>query len=234
MSLKVHPDKNPDDEDALEKYQDVSAAYEVLADAEKRRKYDQCGEKCVDQAGGGGGGFDPFSDFFGFGGGGRQQQDRTGPTMTFKLRVSLADLYNGRDMEVKYTRSTICPHCRGSGADNPDDVKPCPKCDGQGHVIQTQRLGPGFVQQFQVECDKCAGTGQVKTSVCHMCRAAKTKQALDELYLFIEKGTPDGYEERFKDAADEYVNVRAGEVVLKIQQVPHAVFTREGENLKMD
>ena len=67
-----------------------------------------------------------------------------------------------------------------------------------------------------------------------MCRAAKTKQALDELYLFIEKGTPDGYEERFRDAADEYVNIRAGEVVLKIQQVPHAVFTREGENLKMD
>jgi len=67
-----------------------------------------------------------------------------------------------------------------------------------------------------------------------MCRAAKTKQALDEIYLFIEKGTPDGYEERFRDAADEYVNIRAGEVILKIQQVPHAVFTRKGENLKMD
>ena len=67
MSLKVHPDKNPGDEEALKKYQDVSAAYEVLGDAEKRRKYDQCGEKCVDQQGGGGGGFDPF-DMFGFGG----------------------------------------------------------------------------------------------------------------------------------------------------------------------
>lgn len=67
MSLKLHPDKNPDDEEALKKYQDVSAAYDVLGDAEKRRKYDQCGEKCVDQAGGGGG-FDPFADFFGFGG----------------------------------------------------------------------------------------------------------------------------------------------------------------------
>jgi DnaJ-class molecular chaperone len=67
MSLKVHPDKNPDDEEALRKYQDVSAAYEVLGDADKRRKYDQCGEKCVDEAGGGGGGFDPFGDMFGFG-----------------------------------------------------------------------------------------------------------------------------------------------------------------------
>ena len=67
MSLKTHPDKNPGDENALKKYQDVSAAYDVLGDAEKRRKYDKCGEKCVNEAGGGGG-FDPFADFFGFGG----------------------------------------------------------------------------------------------------------------------------------------------------------------------
>lgn len=72
MSLKVHPDKNPDDDDALRKYQDVSAAYEVLGDADKRRKYDQGGEKAVDQMQqGGGGGFDPFAEMFGFGGQGR-------------------------------------------------------------------------------------------------------------------------------------------------------------------
>jgi len=67
-----------------------------------------------------------------------------------------------------------------------------------------------------------------------MCRSQKTKQALDEIYLFIEKGSPDGHEERFKDAADEFVNVRAGEVVMKIQQLPHARFTREGDDLKVD
>ena len=66
--------------------------------------------------------------------------------MTIKLKVSLEDLYNGKDMEIKYTRNTICPHCRGSGADNPDDVEECPKCKGKGIVIETRHLGPGFVQ----------------------------------------------------------------------------------------
>lgn len=66
--------------------------------------------------------------------------------MSIKIKVSLADLYKGKDMKVKYTRSTICPHCRGSGADDPDDVKTCTKCKGQGTVMETKKLGPGFVQ----------------------------------------------------------------------------------------
>lgn len=99
--------------------------------------------------------------------------------------------------------------------------------------MKSQQLAPGFVQQFQQQCDRCEGTGQVKTSKCHMCQSSKTKQALDELYLFIERGTPDGHEETFRDAADEYVNVRAGEVKMKIIQLPHDNFTREGETLKM-
>ena len=66
--------------------------------------------------------------------------------MTIKLKVTLEDLYTGKDMQVKYTRNTICPHCRGSGADDPNDVKTCIKCNGQGMVIETRRIGPGFVQ----------------------------------------------------------------------------------------
>lgn len=107
----------------------------MLSDTEKRRKYDKCGgdEKCANEERGGG--FDPFGDFFG--GGRQRQQEQTGPTMTIKLKISLEDVYSGRDMEIKYTRSTLCPHCRGSGADSPDDVKDCPKCNGQGHIIKT-------------------------------------------------------------------------------------------------
>jgi len=134
MSLKHHPDKNPGDEGALKKYQDVSAAYDMLGDAEKRRKYDACNgdEKCANEEKQS---FDPFAAFFG--GGGGQQQEQTGPAMTMKVRISLEDAYNGKDMEIKYTRSTICPHCRGSGADSPDDVADCPHCNGQGHVLRT-------------------------------------------------------------------------------------------------
>jgi len=67
--------------------------------------------------------------------------------MTIKIKVSLEDIYNGKELEVKYTRQTICPHCRGSGADDPDDVKDCPDCDGKGFRLEMRRLGPGFVQQ---------------------------------------------------------------------------------------
>jgi len=95
--------------------------------------------------------------------------------MTIKVRVSLADIYNGKDMEVKYTRNTICPHCRGSGADNPDDVKQCTKCKGQGVILEQKQIGRGFVQQFQTQCTKCGGEGKIITSKCHMCKQEKTK-----------------------------------------------------------
>lgn len=136
--------------------------------------------------------------------------------MVVKIKVSLADLYVGKEMEVKYTRQIICPHCRGSGADDPSHVKTCTKCKGQGATIEMRSLGPGFQQQVQVQCNKCQGEGKIKTSTCHVCKGGNTKQAMDDLFLFIEKGTPDGYEEKFRDAGDEYVNIRAGDVIFKI------------------
>ena len=68
--------------------------------------------------------------------------------MNIKLKVRLEDVYSGKEMEVKYTRNTLCPHCRGTGAEDPEDIKVCPRCNGQGVVMETQRLGPGFIQQF--------------------------------------------------------------------------------------
>lgn len=131
LSLKYHPDKNPGDDEAKKKFQDVSAAHEVLTDSEKRRKYDRCGEKCVNEpdAPQHHDPFGFFDSFFG-GGGGHQPEERTGPSMTLRLKLSLNDLYKGKEMNVKYTRKTICPHCRGSGADDPDHVKDCPRCGG--------------------------------------------------------------------------------------------------------
>jgi DnaJ-related protein SCJ1 len=147
--------------------------------------------------------------------------------MKIKIKMSLEDLYNGKEMEVKYTRNVICPHCRGSGADDPEDVRECPKCKGQGVTMRQQQLAPGFVQQFQEQCGKCAGTGRIKTSTCHVCSSKKTMNALDDIYVFVERGTPDGHEESFKDAADEFVDQRAGDVIMKVIQLPHPRFTRE-------
>lgn len=125
MSMKYHPDKNKGDEGAMKKYQDITAAYDALSDAERRRKYDQYGEEGLNKPDRGGGGdpFDFFGDFFGGGGRQRQQEDRTGPNMNIKLKITLEDVYIGKEMEIKYTRNTLCPHCRGTGADDPEDIK---------------------------------------------------------------------------------------------------------------
>lgn len=77
---------------------------------------------------------------------GGHRQEQTGPSITLKVRVTLEQIYNGADFEVTYNRKIICPHCRGSGGDDPDHVKTCPKCQGQGVIIQKQQIAPGFVQ----------------------------------------------------------------------------------------
>jgi DnaJ-related protein SCJ1 len=97
-------------------------------------------------------------------------------------------------MPVTYYKMAICPHCRGNGADSPEDVHVCPHCNGQGIVTETRRLGPGFVQQFQRTCNHCNGVGKHVTSKCHVCRGDKQVRELDELTLFIEQGIEDGHE----------------------------------------
>lgn len=138
----------------------------------------------------------PFGDIFGdmfgdmFGGGRRQhqQQEQVGPSAKIKIKVTLDDIYNGRQLPITYNRMVLCPHCRGSGADNPEDVQVCSKCKGQGVVTETKRLGPGFVQQFQKTCPSCNGEGRKVTSKCHVCHGDKQVKSVDELTLFIEKG----------------------------------------------
>ena len=151
----------------------------------------------------------------------RSQEERTGPNVNLKVQVSLEELYTGAPFEIKYNRKIICPHCRGSGADDPDDVSSCPVCGGSGTVIKKQQLAPGFVQQFQTQCNQCKGEGRIKTSTCHVCRGDALVDHIDFLNVWVDKGAPDGHKLVYKDAADEFVNVRSGSVVAKVVQIPH-------------
>lgn len=195
LSRKYHPDKNKS-KDASAKYVDINEAYEVLSDNKKRRLYDRGGLDLVnknsqmDQQGG-----DPF-DIFGsfFGGGQRRQRDNRDEDIRIKVRATLNDLYLGKEFEFIYTRNTICPHCRGSGANSTEDVTTCDKCKGQGMIIERKQIGPGFIQQFQSTCPKCGGKGKMISKKCHFCSGEKIVKGLEDLTLFIEKGMSNGAE----------------------------------------
>ena len=94
--------------------------------------------------------FDIFSQFFG--GGGRRHKENRSDDVKIKVRATIKDLYMGKEYEFTYTRSAMCPHCRGSGADSYEDIENCKKCNGQDVIMETRRIGPGFIQQFQREC----------------------------------------------------------------------------------
>ena len=200
MALKYHPDKNPD---AGDKFKEISQAYEVLSDAEKREVYDEFGEQGIKEQGGGRGGgagfsspMDMFNMFFGGGmpgggggggggRGGRGSRSKTKP-MVHKLAVSLEDLYNGMVRKLAANRDIKCEACDGKGGDR---VTTCATCKGQGMRVQTRQIGPGMIQQMQMPCDKCGAKGEVvdPKSVCKECKGKRTireKKILEVRDLF--------------------------------------------------
>ena len=153
LALKNHPDRGGD----AEKFKEMSAAYDVLSDPDKRQRYDQLGPAGVEGDGTGGGGGNPFDQadifeqFFGGGGGGfrgSRQPQRT-PNMQANLNLTLEELYTGCVKDVTIQRNTICSTCNGTGAKSPSDVQTCSRCNGLGYRVITRQLGP-MMQQTQV------------------------------------------------------------------------------------
>ena len=192
LSRKYHPDLNKNNK---EKFVEINEAYEILSNVNKRRVYDTRGYQEAKNAGneneGEGGDMDIFSSFFG---GGRGKKENRNEDQRIKLKVSLSDLYNGRELSYKYTRNIICPHCRGTGADSEDDIKVCTKCGGQGMVIERQQIAPGYIQQFQRQCPKCGGVGKMINKSCHVCNSSKIVPSIEDMSVYVEKGMTEGQE----------------------------------------
>ena len=166
LALKYHPDKNPD---AGEKFKEISYAYEVLSNPEKRRLYDQGGEQAIKEGGmGGGGGFssnpmDIFDMFFGGGdpfGRGRQRGPRRTKNLMHQLSVSLEDMYNGTVRKLALQKNVICDACDGLGG-KAGAVQKCPTCRGTGMQVRIQQLGPGMMQQIQSMCQVSVSSSPV-------------------------------------------------------------------------
>jgi len=200
--LKLHPDKNPDNDP--EQFKQLSQAYEVLSDEKKRTLYDQVGEQGMKEGAGAGGGlhgsdpFDIFNMFFGggggpFGGGGGGRQEQRGKNLVHQLAVSLEELYNGAVRKLALQKNVICDKCEGRGGKK-GAVSTCTTCKGSGFVVRINQIAPGMVQQIRSHCSDCEGQGEKINAKdkCKTCDGKKINRERKIIEVHIDKGMEDG------------------------------------------
>lgn len=206
----------------------MSEAYQILSDSKQRQIYDRYGEEGLKQhqaqsaargGGGGGGGHDPFNIFQSFFGGNQQQGPKRGPTKQFNLEINLADMYNGRTVQIEFDRKMICTLCDGTGAKSRQDIHTCSVCNGQGVRIVRQQIMPGFVTNAQMTCDQCGGIGKIIKEKCSKCNGGKVIDEHVELDVEIARGSNEGEELVFEGESDEGPDFDAGDVIVKVKWV---------------
>ncbi|KAF9496065.1 DnaJ-domain-containing protein [Pleurotus eryngii] len=232
-ALRLHPDKGGDPE----VFKEVTHAYQVLSDAEKRSIYDARGEAGLSEQGGMGG-MDPqdlFSQLFGggfFGGGsGRSQGPRKTKDLVHRVSVSLEDLYKGKTTKLSLTRNIICVKCKGKGGKE-GAVRQCGVCGGRGIKITMRQMGP-MIQQIQSGCDECSGTGEVinQKDRCGTCKGKKVLSDKKLLEVHIDKGMKGGETIQFRGESDQSPTAEPGDVIIVIEEKPHERFTRKDNDL---
>ncbi|CAH0058779.1 unnamed protein product [Clonostachys solani] len=245
LSKKFHPDKNPGDNTAHDKFVEVSEAYEVLSDKEMREIYDRYGHDGVQshRKGGGGGGhhdpFDLFSRFFG--GGGRGSREPHGPNQEFRVEISLRDFYNGANTHFEWNKQQICEKCDGSGSAD-GVVETCNTCGGRGVRIIKQQLAPGMFQQMQRHCDACGGRGKTIKHRCPHCQGQRVERKPTTVDLKVERGAKNGARVVYENEADESPDYITGDLIVHLsekdpandenpERVDGVFFRRKGDHL---
>lgn len=241
LALKHHPDKNshlsPEEAEAnSEKFKEITHAYEVLSDPQKRDIYDQYGEEGLSGQGGMGGmGDDIFSQFFGGGGfGGGPQRPQRGKDIKHSLACTLEELYKGRTAKLALNRSILCATCTGTGSKD-GKLKKCASCNGMGMKFVTKQMGP-MIQRFQTVCDQCQGQGDIISpdDRCPTCKGKKVVQERKILEVHIEPGMKDGQRIVFSGEGDQEPGITPGDVIFVIDERPNEHFVRKGNDLYYD
>lgn len=237
-ALKYHPDKNPSPE-AAEKFKELSQAYEILSDDQKREIYDNYGEEGLSGGGPGGmggmGAEDIFSQFFGGGfggmGGAGQRGPQRGKDIKHTISCTLEELYKGRTAKLALNKTVLCKLCDGRGGKE-GKVKQCSGCHGSGMRFVTRQMGP-MIQRFQTVCDSCQGTGDIcdPKDRCTVCSGKKTQAERKILQVHIDPGMKDGQRIVFSGEGDQEPNVTPGDVVFVVDEKPHDKFKRRGNDL---
>ena len=239
-AFKYHPDKNPGDKAAEEKFKEASEAYSVLSDDKKKANYDQFGHAAFE--GGGSGGFsgfdtssfsDIFEDFFSdFTGGssrgsGRRSSGNRGNDLRYDVSISLEDAYKGLDKKILYTTYKKCNSCKGSGAEPGSKPVECDYCDGRGKVRSNQ----GFFT-VQQTCPQCDGYGETLSKACSTCRGNGKVQSEENVSVKIPKGVDDGTRIRLAGKGEAGSKAAGnGDLYLFISVQNHSLFKRSEENL---
>ena len=239
LAMKFHPDRNPNDHEAEDKFKECKEAYEVLSDAQKRAIYDQHGHEGL-AARGGGGGFsaaDAFSDIFGdvfgdiFGGGRRGgRQVFRGADLRYDLELDLEQAVFGHESEVEFTTLGECESCKGSGAEPDSKVVTCETCHGAGQVRMQQ--GIFAVQQT---CPRCKGRGQVITEPCDNCLGQGRIRQKKNLAVKVPAGVDNGDRIRLAGEGEAGRNGGPpGDLYVEIRVREHAIFERDGSHLSCE
>ncbi len=247
LAIKYHPDKNPDDKDAEEKFKEAAEAYEVLSNDDKRARYDRFGHQGVGGASGGAGMnmediFSHFGDIFGggfggfsgFGGGGRSRSGRRvnkGTNLRVKVKLSLDEIANGVEKKIKVNKDVACKACSGSGAKDASGKSTCSTCHGSGQVIRIQNTILGQMQTSSI-CPTCNGSGETIIHKCSVCHGEGTVKEDEIITLNIPAGVADGMQlsvsGRGNAAQRGGIN---GDLILVIEEIPHENLVRDENDL---
>ena len=238
LAMKYHPDRNPDNKEAEEKFKEAKEAYDVLSDAQKRAAYDQFGHDAIAGMGGGGpggfgGGGASFSDIFGdvfgdiFGGGRGGQRVYRGADLRYNLELSLEEAVNGTTVKIRVPTMAHCEECSGSGAKKGSSPSVCPTCHGQGQV----RMQQGFFS-LQQACPRCHGSGKIITDPCHACHGQGRVQKQKTLSVKVPAGVDNADRIRLSGEGEAGENGGpSGDLYVQIMVREHPIFKRQGNDL---
>lgn len=241
LALKYHPDRNPDNKEAEDKFREAAEAYEVLSDDQKRAQYDRFGHEGVRGAASSGGasmedifsnfgdvfGGSIFEDFFGGGRGGGGQRVQKGASLRCQLSISFIESSVGCTKTIELSRQESCETCNGTGAKAGTSPVVCPYCKGTGEVTQSQ----GFFS-VRTACPKCGGAGKIIENPCPRCQGKGRVQQRTKVEVRIPAGVEDGVRLRVQGEGEAGPNGGPrGDLMCYIQVQPHSLFQRDGDNV---
>ena len=247
-AIKYHPDKNPGDKEAEEKFKEAAEAYDVLSNPEKRSRYDQFGHAAFEGgAGGAGGGFggfdfngadfgDIFGDIFGdlFGGprrGGTSNGPMKGANIRKSVRITFEEAVHGCEKELELVLKDPCEDCHGTGAKPGTSPETCPKCGGKGQIVYTSQSFFGTVQNVQT-CPTCGGSGKVVKEKCPKCAGTGYTASKKKIKVTIPAGIDNGQSIRIREKGEPGVNGGPrGDLLVEVNVSRHPVFQRVDMNI---